>query len=153
LFYYYYLQVITLSDIALADGKSILPEVKMGQPILGRSNSLECPLQERPREHAWDLWNYHSAFLETKGILQDSLGEWIASSHQQWEYLYHTHTGTLFQVQGDTIEQYQPITRHHTGQRSGYWYATDRSSIYQHTLPSETASGTIWHTSSVSAHI
>jgi len=40
-----FLQVMTLSDVVSANGKYILPEVKLGEPPHGRSSTLQWPLQ------------------------------------------------------------------------------------------------------------
>jgi hypothetical protein len=52
-----YLQIISLADIASADGSCIIPDVFCGIPLTDRTSTLRWPHQQRPNQKAWDLWS------------------------------------------------------------------------------------------------
>jgi hypothetical protein len=81
-----FLQVITLSDITMADGSKIIGCVKCG--ILGndRVSSLIWPKQSRPPESAWCLWWTLLATLESHGKLIRPLWRWVHPTHQKWKW-------------------------------------------------------------------
>jgi hypothetical protein len=49
-----YLQVLMISDITSADGRSILPCMIQGQRVQDRKSSLQWPYSPRPIE--WTAW-------------------------------------------------------------------------------------------------
>ncbi len=79
-----YLQVLFLSDICSADGKSILSECCRGQRPLDRHSSLNWPIQPRPPNSAWKTWQTALATLHTNGTLHTPLGAWASPTHQEW---------------------------------------------------------------------
>ncbi len=60
-------QVITISDITSADGTYILPEVKLGQPPIGRKSTLEWPQQGKSSIFDWNAWRNKLLLLEYRG--------------------------------------------------------------------------------------
>jgi len=80
-----YLQLILVSDIATADGRKLLPEVKQGSIPDWRS-SLKWPHQGRPSKTDWNVW---SQLLETGNHLIRPLGRWDSCTHQEWDSYYH----------------------------------------------------------------
>jgi hypothetical protein len=51
-----FLQVISISDISLADGSALLSEVKEGRRPEGRRSRLEWPVQGPPSAQDWKIW-------------------------------------------------------------------------------------------------
>jgi hypothetical protein len=55
----------------------------------------------------WKLWgDFWASFTGYRWVLNTPLGEWLAQSHQLWEWHYHRYEGTSYQRQGDTILVY-----------------------------------------------
>ncbi len=79
-----YLQVITVADIASADGKQIVPWVKDGFRHKDRYSTLNWPTQARPPLRDWKLWRQALSQIEERGLLIEPLGEWTDQSHQTW---------------------------------------------------------------------
>ncbi len=117
-----FLQVITLSDIASANGKYILPEVKSNDPPAHRTSNLQWPFQANPSAMNWAVWQYQLAFLESNGQLIKPLRQWNSNSHQQWHYKVDPSSNIVFFDDGTTAKQYQPIsTLVGRNLRSGLW--------------------------------
>jgi hypothetical protein len=71
-----YLQVLTVSDIASADGLYItLPNVKLGQKLSAQIGNLEWPNQGNPSKADWQLWRSALASLEQHNKLHHPLGQ------------------------------------------------------------------------------
>jgi hypothetical protein len=62
-----YLQVITLSDIATANGLSILPCIKGDIRETTRTSKLLSPYQDCPPSPEWNLWSSHLGERERYG--------------------------------------------------------------------------------------
>jgi len=103
-----FLQVITLSDIASADGRYIVPEVKAGSTVRFRESTLTWPTQGRPGPASWRLWRQSLSYLEERGRLITPLGPWISQPHQQWNTCMDQRTNTLVIRKGDATEWYPP---------------------------------------------
>jgi len=103
-----FLQVITLSDIASADGRYIVPEVKAGSKIQFRESILTWPTQGRPGPASWRLWRQSLSYLEERGRLITPLGPWISQPHQQWKTYMDLRTDTLVIRSDDATERYPP---------------------------------------------
>jgi hypothetical protein len=55
----------------------------------------------------WKLWgDFWASFTRHGGVLNNPLGEWLAQSHQLWEWHYHKYADMLYQWRGDTILVY-----------------------------------------------
>lgn len=104
-----YLKVLTLSDIASANRRYILPEVKLGQPLTHRTSTLSWPDQDPPIKADWNLWAYHLAFLETRGRLTVPLGDWISPSHLIWHYHAEPDSGIVTYRAHDVSRSYHPV--------------------------------------------
>jgi hypothetical protein len=121
-----YLQVITLSDIATADGKLILPEAKQGVPLSDRLSTLLWPAQGNPSKVDWVVWKYYLQHLEDQGRIIQPLGEWLSPTHQKWKYHIDVQSGRVYDTFSDIPVVFTPICRGRP-LRSGQWYDTDRS--------------------------
>lgn len=124
-----YLQAITISDIASACGKYILPAAKTGSTAPIRSSTLQWVFQGRPSKSEWAIWRSTLAHLEEHDRLCQPLGLWLCSTHQQWEYSLQPTTNTLYYRHRDLQYCYQPIVQPNprTPQQSRPWYDRHRS--------------------------
>lgn len=104
-----YLQVLTLSNITSADGRTILTHYINGSPVLDRSSRLKWPKQLRPPAAAWTLWKTALAHVSTNGLSQRRLGPWTDSSHQQWTWFQHGSQGIIYQNTGEHWLEYRPV--------------------------------------------
>jgi hypothetical protein len=120
-----YLQVLTISDIMAADGKTIMRAVKTGQLLDDRTSNLLRPRQGQPSPQEWNIWKLNLAHLEERGKLVQPLGQWIASTHQRWRYVSDPTTGIVYDTFSTPALQFYPISAARP-LRSGYWYDLSR---------------------------
>ncbi len=114
-----YMQALSLADITSADGKTIIPDCKLGRRLIDRRSSLSWPTQQRPSNSAWSLWTDALRHLEAGSILKQPLQQWIAPSHQHWFWfieqdslrIYHTEQHRTWSYIDPTVELTQPRTR------------------------------------------
>jgi hypothetical protein len=125
--YCLYLQVLTLSDITMADGKLILQEAKQGSPIPDRSSNLLWPTQGLPSSSDWLVWHQYLGYLEENGKLIVPLGEWISPTHQRWQYLFNETTKLVYDSFSEQTLAYGPLPSSRT-LRSGSWCDKTKSS-------------------------
>ena len=70
-----YLNVHTLSNITLADGYTIDPNILKGLLSLQSSTSKLPPIKQlRPAERVWTLWRKACGLFSTKGQLTTKVG-------------------------------------------------------------------------------
>jgi hypothetical protein len=69
-----YHQVLTVADIATADGKSIDPQYFLPETYVDRRSKLKWPTQGLPSQQAWKEWYRALKFLTEKGKLKQTLG-------------------------------------------------------------------------------
>ncbi len=99
-----FLQVITLFDIASAEGKTILSSATQDVRATERSSSLVWPRQESPPDSAWHLWRQALGHFSTQSKSHRSLGKWKTLPHQTWQWymgpsnniIYHKLTATTW---------------------------------------------------------
>jgi len=101
-----YLQVITLSAIVSADGWYILPEVKRGQQLLHPHSTPQWPIQGKPSNTDWNIWEQELSSLECRGVLQWPLGNWLTRSHQQWMTYYDTVDRMVYLQEGRDFRKF-----------------------------------------------
>jgi hypothetical protein len=91
-----FLQVITVADIATADGTKISTSAKNG--ILGsnRMSTLLWPKQSRSPDQAWALWRNCLKILESNDKLIKPLGKWMHPTHQKWSWFKIPHATSVF---------------------------------------------------------
>jgi len=130
-----YLQVLTLSDITTADGRSILEEAKQGQPLPDRRSTLLWPAQGLPPKQDWNIWRQYLGYLEERGKLIVPLGPWLASTHQEWRYVWDPSTGIAYDSFCNPPLLYHPLATSRP-LRSGPWFQSDRG-IPSNSLPME----------------
>ena len=84
-----YLQVMTVADLASADGYTILDSVMKGEKDLQRPHYYRWPTQHRPSEKDWKVWrNAITLSLTSFGNeLRTPLGRWI-DSNSEWTWFY-----------------------------------------------------------------
>jgi hypothetical protein len=126
-----FLQVIWLSDICIADGRSILPEYKSGDRPFDWSSSLDWPFQPRPPRPDWIQWENALHHLESHKTLSKPRGAWSSASHQNWPRLYDPATAYIFQqnkgVWSVHKPGYHPSHAHYTRSRAKPWYSLSES--------------------------
>ena len=150
-----YLNVLFLSDITLADGRTIDPAITTISPIPKRSKYKFPP--ERPTRLDWVEWSYAwRSILGRHNILARPLGARTHVSHIHWDYLYHPVTDTL--VETSETGNMRMFSRIHDTRstRSGSWYReisgpipllTDETVLYASCTkvrPSPTTQSTHW---------
>jgi hypothetical protein len=92
-----FLQVLSLVDIASADGHFLIPDILIGIPHPDQKSTLSLPHQQRPPMQDWTLWASALAHLHTTHKLHQPLGDWTQSPrHQNWFWymdpvLYNLH--------------------------------------------------------------
>ncbi len=104
-----YLQVIYLSDVCSADGSHILCPYKHGHRLPARTSALDWPYQPRPPATAWKQWISTLQHLESNNKLIKCLGNWVNSSHQQWEHFLSPTTSTLYVKSAGTWTTFRPL--------------------------------------------
>jgi hypothetical protein len=96
-----FFQVLTLSDITAADGKSILSSASQGTKTLERISALHWPRQESPPESVWNLWRLALGHFSTQNKLTQRLGKWTAKPHQQWIWYIDSTTQIVYRLLKD----------------------------------------------------
>jgi hypothetical protein len=96
-----FLQVVTISDLCLADGVSIDPAFLSGTPAPTSSTSKWLHInQGRPSEPCWQLWRHACSLWSHKNQLHFPLGTWLLPGdrlRQSWPYYYYDRDqGDLF---------------------------------------------------------
>lgn len=108
-----YLQAITMSDIVLADGITIDPDMLIGHPSPSSSNSLWLHInQARPHDASWKLWQMAVSHWSLHGKLYLPLGPWLHSANQlrrRWPYYYDHLGGDLYVRQDNVFLRCVPI--------------------------------------------
>jgi hypothetical protein len=142
-----YLQVITVSDIASADGTYILPQYRTGTLTGDRVSSLFWPTQGRPTRSEWHLWHQMLQHLEIRQKLKQPLGDWWHHPHQTWQYFVHPPISEVYHILDGFITRcYPPIVLQNPRTRSQHrqWYDHQRS-IPTRTVPGQLILVTIVH--------
>ena len=104
-----YHQVITVSDIAQADG------IQIDAVYLGRSkhqdrlSPLQWPAQGIPSSKAWTQWNRALKYLQNKGKLKQPLGRWLTRPHQQWGWVVSIEDMVLYHKLPKGWERYDSL--------------------------------------------
>ncbi len=98
-----YLRVITLADIANANGTHILHEIYHGYPTGINDNSNWCHVhQKRPGSKAWVQWRRFCRLVSqgrTTHLLDQPLGAWTVPAHQQrkqWQFWHDRDSKILY---------------------------------------------------------
>ena len=116
-----YLNILFLSDITLADGKTIDPVIVSLRPT-PRQSTYKFP-PEHPTRLDWVEWVYAwRSILGRRYALHTPLGGRTHDSHVQWHCRYDQSTDTIVEVSvdGDTKVFSRIRDRRHT--RTGGWY-------------------------------
>ena len=72
-----YLNFTTISDVTLADGKTLDQHMFHGTRPLVSSISKQMPInQERPGKISWQVWRKALSIWATENILKRPLGNW-----------------------------------------------------------------------------
>jgi len=105
-----YHQLLSVSDIANADGQSIDPIYKTRIQHPDRSSRFVWPSQGCPSPKAWKLWKRFLFHLEDEEYLRHPLGPWTSASNQIWHWRMSPATRRIYhyrQVGG--WDQHDPI--------------------------------------------
>jgi hypothetical protein len=97
-----FLQAVTLSDICLADGVTLDPDMLRGKPGPNSSKSSWIHItQARPREASWRLWRQACLLWSHQNKLYHPLGLWkpASSLRRKWPYYYDYHDGAIYITQ------------------------------------------------------
>jgi hypothetical protein len=106
-----FLQVLTLSDITSADGKTLLPNYTKGIVSTDRTSSLKWPEQTRPPPSAWTLWKTALAHISTSEKLSTPLGRWTDITHLRWTWFHHGSQPIVYNLTSNNQWlEYHPIT-------------------------------------------
>jgi hypothetical protein len=81
-----YLQVLTVSDIATADGKHLLESAVKGQRDCQRRSTLLWPQVPCPPRSFWLQWSNFLEHLSRGRRLIEPLGQWIATPQCDWRW-------------------------------------------------------------------
>jgi hypothetical protein len=111
------------------DGSIILPSYKRGKHDVYWKSSLEWPIQPHPPKKDWALWSQALHHLETVDKLTTPLGDWIASSHQNWSSFIDTSTRIVYVENPGGWIQYSPQPQYapyNTRSSTQPWYSLDR---------------------------
>jgi hypothetical protein len=110
-----YLQVLAISDIVSADGFSLLPMAVKGERDSHRVGKLHWLQQQCPPDAVWAPWNLFLYHVSTRGRLHQSLGDWIVTPHQQWEWYTHLRLQSIFHFSMETKQwqEFQPMVPSH----------------------------------------
>ncbi len=116
-----YLQVLALSDITAADGKSILPNILHGICDTQHHSPLNWPNIQRPPPAFWSQWHLFLNFIRQGKTLYQPLGPWTAPPLQKWTWFQHK-SGEVYHLHHDDnkwhiYEPQQPVMRRRTRQR------------------------------------
>ena len=125
-------QVITVSDIAQADGISIDPAYLERNKYLDRVSPLQWPAQGVPSSKAWTLWRRALLYLQSRGKLKQPLGEWLTRPHQQWNWLLRLEDKALFHKLPSGWERYDTLVRNvgrNTRGNEKPWYSKETGRI------------------------
>jgi ribonuclease HI len=89
-----YLQAITVSDIVNAQGTCILQSAIEGEREPSRVSSLHWPKWQRPS--SWNSWKRLLHHISTRGRLVQKLGDWVSSTHQEWQWYYEASQDAVY---------------------------------------------------------
>jgi hypothetical protein len=94
-----FLQVVTISDMTNASGNRLFQGMLSGNTtdILSET-TWHHTHQGRPNPATWKLWRRACALFSTKGVLHDSLDEWLlpaAQQRRQWPHYFDPTTDTI----------------------------------------------------------
>lgn len=104
-----YHQVITLTDITVADGTELDNAYISMRRNEDRVSTLQWPVQHCPSPKAWKQWNRALQYLLYKGKLQKPLGKWKKRPHQKWAWLIRLEDMVLFHRLPQGWETFHPI--------------------------------------------
>jgi hypothetical protein len=95
-----YLQAITFSDIVLADGVTLDPDMLQGNPGITSSTSSWLHInQARPHQPSWTIWKKAVSHWSLNGQLYYPLGNWMYSApnlRRHWPHYYDHDSGDLY---------------------------------------------------------
>jgi hypothetical protein len=95
-----YLQVITMSDLVLADGVTLDPDMMRGHPSDTSSTTSWLHInQARPHAASWTLWQTAVSQWSARGQLYHPLGNWLYPAdrlRRRWPYYYDRESGDFY---------------------------------------------------------
>ena len=105
-----YFQVVTIADIATADGTRIRPEFWWGKasPMMPETRYFKR-FQERPRStRSWTLWRKALSLFAPQKVLDVPLGPWLVSADKlrmRHRFFYEMDKGFVYQLMnGEDLE-------------------------------------------------
>ena len=110
-----YLQVTSLGDVSMSDGRTIHPWSWRGKRIPDRHSTLSFARQEEPTPYQFGLWRkllrqfLSPAATSTHLLLLQPLGPWIAPSTMTWGAMVH---------EGNLYRRDPTIPTKHIGERN-----------------------------------
>ena len=113
-------QVLFLSDILDAGGKSIDKKYLSPREDHEVWSTLIFPLERPPRRHT-ALWRSVIYALAPRGRIQNRLGRFLTKGHKIWEWRYHTETNRLLKLNGAVMDVYTPSGIPLYSNRPNFW--------------------------------
>ena len=126
-------QVLTVADIATADGLTIDPRYFLHEINASRVSTLRWPVQNIPSRRAWLVWNQALGLLQERGKLKQPVGQWARSPYQLWRWRICPTSFTLYHLRPEgRWEYYSPPPHGNTGtladKRQRYFLSRGRES-------------------------
>jgi len=130
-----YLQVMSVSDIANGDGKTIAKNFMDGKKDDTRRSTLKWTNVVRPGYNAWKLWaeTIRTVFCKSdRGTkLEQPLGQWIHEDYHEWEWYHDPSSNALYHVLERHSLQYNVTKSRRTSERSDKTWYTVKTVIKQ----------------------
>ena len=106
-----YHQLFFLSDIATADGRRIEEIYKTSERNTARQSQWKWPRQGKPAKTTWTLWRNALSYFEQGTMIRETLGEWIAPSHQRWAWQVNLQDNEVRFYDGGQYQYFRPVAR------------------------------------------
>ena len=128
-----YLQVLTIGDIATAEGTEIEEGIMKGDFHRSRARRVNWPYQQKPKSSYWTIWRkvLRKGLLGDIGQLQNKVGRWIRTTEElykgAWEWWLDPVTNVLYKNKGNGWLKFIPLTqraRRRRTQRNYSYYQT-----------------------------
>jgi hypothetical protein len=104
-----YLQVLSISDISTANGRSLLPGILQGTRDDQRTSKLQWPVSHHLAN--WSAWHLLLQHISTGGKLSQPLGEWVTVPHQPWYWFYDKDAALILHFDSNK-DQWLSYSRH-----------------------------------------
>lgn len=121
-----HLQVLTIADIADADGTRLCHDIEQHQKRTDIPSRFNWPNQPSPSARAWTIWDEaikKITHMRLTRHLDDPVGEWIDNDKDRCEWFYSPHERRIYRRNEDVWEAYSH-NGHANRPRSGTYTLT-----------------------------